>query len=118
MSHLSGVAKRLQDEEPAAIAVHCLAHSVNLGLQDVTKLCRPVKDALDVVHDCVKFYRNSSKCALLLASHISDIMIADEDESPEDSPGDPDVIHRTRRTGDNEEKGRKFPSLKPLCPTR
>ena len=55
MGHMSGVAKRLQDEEPAAIAVHCLAHSVNLVLQDITKLCRPVKDALDVEHDCVKF---------------------------------------------------------------
>ena len=43
MGHLSGVANRLQDEELAAIAVHCLAHSVNLILQDITKLCRPVK---------------------------------------------------------------------------
>ena len=55
MGHMSSAARTLQDEEPAAIAVHCLAYSVNLVLQDITQLCRPVKDALDVVHDCVKF---------------------------------------------------------------
>jgi hypothetical protein len=102
-------------EEPAAPAVHCLAHSFNLVLQDTTKLCRPVKDALDVVHDCVKFFRNSPKCSLLLASHVSNVMFANEDESPEDAPDDPDL---GQRTGDNEGKGRQFPSLKPLCPTR
>ena len=32
MGHLSGVAKKLQDEHPAAIKVHCLAHSLNLCL--------------------------------------------------------------------------------------
>ena len=56
MGQMSGAARRLQDEEPAAIAVHCLAYSVNLVLQYITKLCRHVQDVPDVVHDCVKFY--------------------------------------------------------------
>ena len=71
MGHMSGAARRLQDEEPAAIAVHCLAYSVNLVLQDITKLCRPVKDALDVMYMIVSsFTKKWPKCSLLLASHI------------------------------------------------
>ena len=37
MGHLSGVAKQLQSEQPSAIKVHCLAHSLNLCLQDTAK---------------------------------------------------------------------------------
>ena len=51
MGHISGVAKRLQERAPAANAVHRFAHSFNQVLQDVAKQCRPVKDALDLVHD-------------------------------------------------------------------
>ena len=36
---LSGVAKRLQDEEPAAIKVYYLAHSLNVCLQNTAKKC-------------------------------------------------------------------------------
>ena len=31
--HINGVAKRFQDDNAAAISVHCLAHCVNLCLQ-------------------------------------------------------------------------------------
>ena len=33
--HFSGVAKILQDENAPAISVHCLAHCINLYLQDI-----------------------------------------------------------------------------------
>ncbi len=33
----TGVATRFKDENPAAIAVHCCAHSLNLCLQDAGK---------------------------------------------------------------------------------
>ena len=33
-SRNSGVAARISQEEPAAIPVHCLAHNLNLCLQD------------------------------------------------------------------------------------
>lgn len=32
--HFTGVAKRLQEEEPRALFVHCLAHALNLCLQN------------------------------------------------------------------------------------
>ena len=37
MGHLHGVATQIQAEETTAISVHCLAHSLNLCLQDVAK---------------------------------------------------------------------------------
>lgn len=35
--NFKGVASRIQQEEPSAIHVHCLAHCLNLCLQDVTR---------------------------------------------------------------------------------
>ena len=43
----SGVATRFKDENSAAIAVHCCAHSLNLCLQDVGRKLLCVHDALE-----------------------------------------------------------------------
>ena len=42
------VAKRIRADAPAAVTVHCLAHSLNLCLQD------PLRDAIDIVREIVK----------------------------------------------------------------
>ena len=42
----SGVATRLKDENPAAIAVHCCAHSLNLCLKDVGRKLLCIRDVL------------------------------------------------------------------------
>ncbi|XP_028418302.1 zinc finger MYM-type protein 1-like [Dendronephthya gigantea] len=39
---ISGVAKRLQEDEPSALFVHCLAHNLNLCLQDCGRQCDAV----------------------------------------------------------------------------
>ena len=49
--HLSGVAVRLQREEPRAHYVHCLAHSLNLCLQECSCKCSAVRDALGVTQE-------------------------------------------------------------------
>ena len=49
----SGVAKRIKDSEPAALHVHCLAHCVNLCLQDATRKSPPIRSALDLVYEIV-----------------------------------------------------------------
>ena len=49
----SGVAARITQEEPAAIQVHCLAHCINLCLQDISRQSKPVRDALDLVFELV-----------------------------------------------------------------
>jgi hypothetical protein len=58
---IKGVATRIQEEEPSAIHVHCLAHSLNLALQDVTKQCQFVQDALDLVNEILKLIKASPK---------------------------------------------------------
>ena len=46
--HISGVAARIQQSEPIAVMVHCLAHSTNLSLQSVAKQSVCVQEALDL----------------------------------------------------------------------
>ena len=41
--HLTGVAARIQEAEPTAIYVHCLAHSTNLCLQAVGQQSLPIR---------------------------------------------------------------------------
>ena len=42
--HVSGIAKRFKNDNVAAISVHCLAHCVNLCLQEVARSSKPVKE--------------------------------------------------------------------------
>ena len=44
--HVCGVAKQIQYDQPSALSIHCLAHCLNLRLQDLTCTVKPVKDAL------------------------------------------------------------------------
>ena len=45
---INGVAARIQYEEPSAVYVHCLAHSLNLCLQTLTNCVTPIKEALEI----------------------------------------------------------------------
>lgn len=46
--HINGVAAQIQKEEPRAIYVHCLAHSLNLVLQDTTRRSHIIRDVLEL----------------------------------------------------------------------
>ena len=84
-----GVAARIQQEVPSAIHVHCLAHCVNLCLQDASRKSRIVRDALDLTGELTSFVRNSPKTTATLRSVIN--------EDGASSQGS---------------------SMRPLCPTR
>ena len=86
--NFKGVATRIQQEVPSAIHVHCLAHCLNLCLQDVTRLCKPVREALNLVNDILKLIKASPKRSKLF----------DEVRSMHDSG--------------------ETPNLRKLCPTR
>lgn len=60
VGHLLGVAKQLQDEQPAAIKVRCFAHSLNLCLQDAAKKCQPNR-ALDNTMELCKLIKYTPK---------------------------------------------------------
>ena len=59
--HLNGVAAQIKRDEPRALFVHCLAHSVNLCLQESGKQSRPISDALTLVNELYNFIQLSPK---------------------------------------------------------
>jgi len=69
--HSSGVAARMLAKQPAALAVHCLAHCINLCLQEVSSSCRAVRDALNTVHDVTTLIKrhHQRECIFLRTSN-------------------------------------------------
>ena len=59
--NIKGVATHIQEVEPSAMHVHCLAHCLNLCLQDVAKQCSLVWDALDIVNEILKLIKKLTK---------------------------------------------------------
>ena len=66
---LNGVAARIKSEQPSALHVHCLAHSLNLCLQDAARTCTYVRDALELTREIVILIKCSAK-----RSHLFEIM--------------------------------------------
>ena len=59
--HLNGVAARIQKEQPQAHYIHCVAHSLNLCLQDCGQNCRAIREALTVTIELASIIRASPK---------------------------------------------------------
>ena len=59
--HISGVSTKITREEPRALYVHCLAHSLNLCLQDCARYCDCVKNALSLASELARLIRASPK---------------------------------------------------------
>lgn len=58
---MTGVATRIQQDNPTALYVHCLAHCTNLCLQTVGRQCEPVRSALNLVMELSHLIRISPK---------------------------------------------------------
>ena len=59
--HLRGVAARVKQEQSAALHVHCLAHSLNLCLQDTSRVCSCIRETLHLVMELVQLIKWSPK---------------------------------------------------------
>ena len=59
--HIHGVAARVKQEQNAALHVHCLAHLLNLCLQDAVRVCTPIGDCLHLVMELVQLIKWSPK---------------------------------------------------------
>lgn len=57
----TGVATRFLEINPAAIPVHCFAHSLNLCLQDTGRSIVCIRDALELVREISKLIKYSPK---------------------------------------------------------
>jgi len=87
---VAGVSSRIAADEPRAVYVHCLAHSLNLALQDSARNLPIYRDMMEYTKDLVNLIRLSPKRSALLCS----------------MQGDDDMGSPQRR------------NLRPLCPTR
>lgn len=58
---LIGLQSRIKEVEPRAIHIHCLAHSLNLVVQDSFNNISIVRDALSILKDLIFFIRGSPK---------------------------------------------------------
>ena len=63
--HLNGVVARIKSSHPSVLHVHCLAHCLNLCLQDVARICTPIRDVLELIRELVKLIKFSPKRAHL-----------------------------------------------------
>ncbi len=59
--HISGVAARLQKDEPTTIYVHCFGHSLNLCLQTLARHVLPIREALELAKELGIFIDLSPK---------------------------------------------------------
>ena len=59
--HISGVGKRFQSENLAAVPVHCLAHCVNLCLQEVARKVTCIKEGLNFAMEAIQLIKLSPK---------------------------------------------------------
>ena len=55
------LATLIRNEVPAALPVHCLAHLLNLCLQDVGRQNHLLRDAMDIVREIVGLINRSPK---------------------------------------------------------
>jgi hypothetical protein len=56
-----GVATQIRNECPAALPVHCFAHSLNICLQDAEREITLIRDAIDLVREISQLIRYSPK---------------------------------------------------------
>ena len=68
----SGVATRIKKDTPQALPVHCLAHSLNLCLQDAGRNIKLLRDAIDIVREIAQLINYSPKRKHLFSEKLLD----------------------------------------------
>ena len=58
---IKGVKARILQVQPAALYVHCFAHSLNLAVQDSVRSVTFIRDGLQFLHDLATVVRSSAK---------------------------------------------------------
>ena len=64
-SNMSGVRNGVQAifkrEEPRALCMHCLVHSSNLCVQDISKVCTLIRNTMEFIHELIQLIKFSLK---------------------------------------------------------
>ena len=87
----NGVQALFKKEVPQALYVHCLTHSLNLCLKDVTNNCELIRDVMSFIYDLAQLFKLSPKRLTLFNSLRKEVSI---------------------------NTGEVTPNLRMLCPTR
>ena len=78
-SNMSGINNRVQAlfkaEAKQALYVHCLAHSLNLCLKDVTNTCKIIRDVLNFIYEFTQLIKMSPKRLTLFESLRREVTI-------------------------------------------
>ena len=62
--------------------VHCLAHSLNLCLKDVTKTCEVIRNVLDFIDELTQLIKMSPKWLILFESLRQEVTINSGELTP------------------------------------
>ena len=87
----NGVQALFKAEVEQALYIHCLAHSLNLCLKDVTKTCDMIRDVLNFIYELTQLIKMSPKRLTLFESLRKEVTV---------------------------NTGELTPHLRMLCPTR
>ena len=94
-SNMSGMRNGVQVifkcEEPQALCMHCLVHSLNLCVQDISKVCTLIRNTMESIHELIQLIKFSPKRLTMFDSLRKDMAL---------------------------NSGKSSPSLRILCPTR
>ncbi len=55
----SGLRTRVQEVKKRGVYVHCLAHKLNLAVQDATRSSKEIRDVLALIQDLIAFIHGS-----------------------------------------------------------
>ena len=62
----SGVAAKIQENEPRAVFTHCYGHALSLSVSDTVKRSSVMRDCLDTCYELVKLIKFSRKYDAML----------------------------------------------------
>ena len=80
--HLNGVAACVKHEQSAALHVYCLAHSLNLCLQDVARVCETIREGLHLVMELIQLIKWSPKRSSLFEELKGEMSLEAHDLRP------------------------------------
>ena len=78
----SGVQELVKAKAPQALFVHCLAHSLNLCLTDVTNTCDLMRNVMDFIYNLVQLIRFSPKRLTLFNALRKEVSINSDESTP------------------------------------
>ena len=85
-ANMSGIRKRVQalfkKEVPQALYVHCLTHTLNLCLKDVTNNCELIRDVMSFIYDLAQLFKFSPKRLTLFNSLRKEVSINTGEVTP------------------------------------